>query len=83
MQVSLFDLKRFIQIEDEIRTRAKNEQLVKQKASANMMASKCDKGFQEEEINKNNQNLKNRNVQKKEFKKTSRWFNCGKQGHFF
>ena len=42
-QVSLSDLKRFIRIEDEIRTRAKNELLTKQKASANMVASKSDK----------------------------------------
>lgn len=42
-KVSLFDLKRFIRIEDEIRTRAKNELLTKQKSSANMVASKSDK----------------------------------------
>jgi len=39
------DLKRFSQIEDEIRSRVKNELLAKHKAYANMVASKFDKGF--------------------------------------
>jgi len=38
-------MKRLIRIEDEIRTRAKKELLAKQKASANMVASKSDKYF--------------------------------------
>ena len=42
-QVSLSDLKRFIWIEDEIRTRVKNKLFAKQKVSANMVASKSDK----------------------------------------
>ncbi|XP_020272194.1 LOW QUALITY PROTEIN: K(+) efflux antiporter 2, chloroplastic [Asparagus officinalis] len=42
-QVTLSDLKRFIRIEDEIRTRTKNELLAKQKASANMVATNSEK----------------------------------------
>jgi len=82
-QVSLSDLKRFIRIEDEIRTRAKNELLANQKASANMVASNVDKDFsKKKKFKKKNKNSKNLNVQKKEFKKTGRCFNCGKQDHF-
>ena len=44
-EVSLSDLKTFIRIEDKIGTWAKNELLAKQKASANMVASKSDKDF--------------------------------------
>jgi len=78
-QVLLSDLKRFIRIEDEIKTRAKNELLAKQKASANMVASKSDKDFfKKKKFKKKNQKPKNLNVQKKEFKKTSRCFNCDK-----
>ena len=43
--MSLFDLKRFIRIEDDIRTRAKNELLAKQKMPANMVTFKPDKKF--------------------------------------
>ena len=81
--MSLSDLKRFIQIDDKIRTRVKKELLVKQKASANMVASKSDKkNFKKKKFNTKNQNLKNLNVQKKEFKKTGRYFNCDRQGRF-
>ena len=77
--MSLSDLKWFIQIEDEIRTRAKNELLAKQKVSANMVASKVDKDFsKKKKFKKKNQNSKDLNGQKKEFKKTDRYFNCGK-----
>ena len=69
-KVSLSDLKRFIRIEDEIKTQAKNELLAKQKVSANMVASKSDKVFfKKNTFKKKNQNSKNLNVQKKEFKK--------------
>jgi len=81
--VLLLALKRFHQIEDEIRTRAKNELLVKQKVSANIVASKSYKDFSKKmkKFNKKNQNLKNLNVQK-EFKKTDMCFNCDNEGHF-
>jgi len=62
-QVSLSDLKRFIRIKDEIKTRATNELLAKQKASANMVASKSDKDYsKKKKFNKKNQNLKNLNL---------------------
>jgi len=81
--VPLSDLKRLMRIEDEIRTRAKNELLAKQKASADMVTSKFDKDFsKKKKLKKKNQNPKNLNVQKKVFKKTDKCFNCGKQGHF-
>ena len=48
-----------------------------------MVASKSNKDFsKKKKFNKKNQNPKNLNLQKKEFKKTGRCFNCGKQGHF-
>jgi len=62
-QVSLSDLKRFIRIKDEIKTRATNELLAKQKASANMVASKSDKDYsKKKKFYKKNQNLKNLNL---------------------
>ena len=52
--MTLSDLKRFIRIEDETRTRTKTELLAKQKASANIVAAKPEKDnnfiFQEEEV---------------------------------
>ena len=49
----------------------KNELLAEQKASANMVAPKTDKDFsKKKKFKKKNQNPKNLNVQKKEFKKT-------------
>ena len=51
----MFNLKKFIRIEDEIRTRVKNELLAKQKTSANMVASKSDKSFfKKKKFNKKN-----------------------------
>ena len=47
--VSLSDQKRFIRIEDEIRTRVKNELHAKQKESINLVASESNKGFFQEE----------------------------------
>lgn len=41
-QVSLGDLKRYIRIEDEVRTCSKNELLSKQKVTANLISSKPD-----------------------------------------
>ena len=41
--MTLSDLKRFIRIEDETRTRTKTELLAKQKASANMVATNSEK----------------------------------------
>jgi len=38
-QLSISYLKRFIRVDDEIRTQAKNELLAKKKESANMVAS--------------------------------------------
>jgi len=47
------------------------------------VASKSDKGFsKKKKFNKKNQNPKNLNMQKKEFEKTGRCFNCDKQCHF-
>ncbi|XP_020258544.1 uncharacterized protein LOC109834945 [Asparagus officinalis] len=83
--VTLSDLKRFIRIEDEIRTRTKTEFLTKQKASANMVAANFKKdnnsSFKKMKSfnRKKNQNPKNLNTQKKEFKKSGKRFNCGKQ----
>ena len=74
--MSLSDLKRFIRIEDDIRTRVKNKLLSNQKMSANMVTSRSNKDFFKKK------KFKKKNVQKKEFKKTGRCFNCGKQGHF-
>ncbi|XP_020258518.1 uncharacterized protein LOC109834915 [Asparagus officinalis] len=77
-QVTLSDLKRFIWIEDETRTRTKTELLAKQKASANMVATNSKKGNnssfkKNKSFNiKKNQNPKNLNVQKKEFKKSGK-----------
>ena len=68
-------------IEDKIRTRAKNELLAKQRASANILAFKSDKIFFKKKFNKKNQDPKNLNVQKK-LKKTDMFFNCGKQYYF-
>ncbi|XP_020242559.1 uncharacterized protein LOC109820774 [Asparagus officinalis] len=84
-QVTLFDLKRFIQIKDETRTRTITELIAKQKASPNMVAANSEKGnnssFKKKKSfnRKKNQNPKNLNVQKKEFKKSGKCFNCEKQ----
>ncbi|XP_020243164.1 probable DNA replication complex GINS protein PSF3 [Asparagus officinalis] len=85
--VTLSDLKRFIRIEDEIWTHTKNELLAKQKASANMVATKSEKDTSSSSNNNNNklfnkkknQNPNNLNVQKKEFNKSSKCFNYRKQ----
>ena len=46
-----------------------------------MVISKSDKDFskKKKKFKKKNQNPKNLNMQKKEFKKTGRCFSCGKQ----
>ena len=76
-QVLLSDLKRFIQTEDQSRTRVKIELLAKQKVPTNMVTFKSEKDFfKKKKFKKKNQNLKNMNVQTKEFKKTGRCFNC-------
>ena len=83
--MTLSDLKRFIQIEDEIKTRNKNELLAKQKTSANMVASKTEDGsFKNKKKKFSNKNKipSNLNVPKKVWKKTGKCFNCGKPGHF-
>ena len=86
--MTLSDLKRFIRIEDETRTRTKTELLAKQNVSANMMSANSEKdnysSFKKKKSlnRKKNQNSKNLNVQKKEFKKSGKCFNCKKQRHF-
>ncbi|XP_020266139.1 uncharacterized protein LOC109841590 [Asparagus officinalis] len=81
--MTLSNLKIFIRIEDETRIRMKNELIVKQKATTNIVAANSEKGnnlsFNKKKLfnKRKNQNPKNLNVQKKEFKKSGKCFNCG------
>lgn len=89
-QVLLADLKRFIRIEDEVRTRSKDELLAKQKAAANMVEPQptnkkggLNKKKKHSKFQKKKKfDPKNLNVQKKEFKKLVMCYNCGNKGHF-